>query len=99
MSLCDIIRVLKSAWVWWRYFWELRPSKSSSPCPRAKHIDSPEDWSGKFSLLIFHFTVKEENTSLEILDSGDPDLEKDRTKQFYIHQSLAPVHQAYFTDE
>jgi hypothetical protein len=53
----------------------------------------------KIYLESLAFTLKEENISLEILDSGDPDLEKDITKQFYIHQSLAPVHQAYFTDE
>ena len=33
MSLCSIIRVWKLAWSWWRYFWELRPSKYSSPWP------------------------------------------------------------------
>ena len=31
VSLCSIIRVKNSALVWWRYFWQLRPSKFSSP--------------------------------------------------------------------
>ena len=31
VSLCSIIRVKKLALVWWRYFWQLRPSKFSRP--------------------------------------------------------------------
>jgi hypothetical protein len=32
VSFCSIIRVKKSTLVWWSYFWQLRPSKFSSPC-------------------------------------------------------------------
>ena len=61
-------------------------------------FDSLKDLFGNSNPLI-NSERRKEAGDLELFYSGAPDLEKDRTKQFYIHQSLAPVHQAYFTDE